>query len=292
MQTVSIIRSDIDQKRVLGTAIPGPQVGRAAPAQAAAVSAGVGTGLPVYVERRRRRHPGRRRRQLADRLRLRHRGDHGRQRRTPGGRAGAGAGRRLHPHLLHGHPVRGVRAGRREAQRADPGRATRSASALFNSGAEAVENAVKIARLATGRQAVVAFDHAYHGRTNLTMALTAKNMPYKHRFGPFANEIYRVPMAYPFRWPSGAGQLRGRGLRRVRSTWCTPRSARTNTAAVLIEPIQGEGGFIVPAAGFRQAGRRLVRRATASCSSPTRSSPASAGPATGSPASTRTWCRT
>src|SRR5205823_552631 len=76
-------------------------------------------------------------------------------------------------------------------------------SALFNSGAEAVENAVKIARHATGRPAIVAFDHAYHGRTNLTMALTAKNMPYKHRFGPFAGEIYRVPMAYPFRWPTG-----------------------------------------------------------------------------------------
>src|ERR1700744_4359730 len=76
-------------------------------------------------------------------------------------------------------------------------------SALFNSGAEAVENAVKIARHATGRQAVVVFDHAYHGRTNLTMALTAKNMPYKPRFGPFAGEIYRVPMAYPFRWPTG-----------------------------------------------------------------------------------------
>jgi 4-aminobutyrate aminotransferase/(S)-3-amino-2-methylpropionate transaminase len=76
-------------------------------------------------------------------------------------------------------------------------------TALFNSGAEAVENAIKIARSHTGRQAVVAFDHAYHGRTNLTMALTAKNMPYKHRFGPFAGEIYRVPMAYPFRWPTG-----------------------------------------------------------------------------------------
>src|SRR5262249_56996641 len=69
-------------------------------------------------------------------------------------------------------------------------------SALFNSGAEAVENAIKIARHYTGRQAVVAFDHAYHGRTNLTMALTAKNMPYKQGFGPFAGEIYRVPMAY------------------------------------------------------------------------------------------------
>ena len=76
-------------------------------------------------------------------------------------------------------------------------------SVLVNSGAEAVENAVKIARHATGRQAVVAFDHAYHGRTNLTMALTAKNMPYKQGFGPFAGEVYRVPMAYPLRWPDG-----------------------------------------------------------------------------------------
>src|SRR6478752_5990181 len=71
-------------------------------------------------------------------------------------------------------------------------------SALFNSGAEAVENAVKIARVASGRDAVVVFDHAYHGRTNLTMAMTAKNMPYKHGFGPFAAEVYRAPMSYPF----------------------------------------------------------------------------------------------
>ena len=72
-------------------------------------------------------------------------------------------------------------------------------SALFNSGSEAVENAVKIARHATGRTAIVVFDHAYHGRTNLTMALTAKNMPYKEGFGPFAPEVYRVPMSYPYR---------------------------------------------------------------------------------------------
>ncbi len=72
-------------------------------------------------------------------------------------------------------------------------------SALFNSGAEAVENAVKIARYATKRSAVVVFEHGYHGRTNLTMALTAKNMPYKEGFGPFAPEVYRVPMSYPFR---------------------------------------------------------------------------------------------
>src|SRR5260370_4277820 len=76
-------------------------------------------------------------------------------------------------------------------------------SALFNSGAEAVENAVKIARHATRRQAVVAFDHAYHGRTNLTMALTAKNMPYKDKFDPFGPVFYRGPIAHPLRAPAG-----------------------------------------------------------------------------------------
>src|SRR6476619_1632010 len=76
-------------------------------------------------------------------------------------------------------------------------------TALFNSGAEAVENAVKIARVATGRDAVAVFDHAYHGRTNLTMSMTAKNMPYTHGFGPFASEIYRVPLSYPFRETAG-----------------------------------------------------------------------------------------
>ena len=72
-------------------------------------------------------------------------------------------------------------------------------TALFNSGAEAVENAVKIARAHTHREAVVVFDHAYHGRTNLTMAMTAKNQPYKSGFGPFAPEVYRAPLSYPFR---------------------------------------------------------------------------------------------
>ncbi|RYI98828.1 MAG: aminotransferase class III-fold pyridoxal phosphate-dependent enzyme, partial [Actinomycetales bacterium] len=72
-------------------------------------------------------------------------------------------------------------------------------SALFNSGSEAVENAVKIARKHTGKDAIVVFDHAYHGRTNLTMAMTAKNMPYKDGFGPFAGEVYRAAMSYPYR---------------------------------------------------------------------------------------------
>src|SRR3984957_8785250 len=122
-------------------------------------------------------------------------------------------------------------------------------SALFNSGAEAVENAVKIARHHTGRQAVIAFDHAYHGRTNLTMALTAKNMPYKPRFGPFANEIYRVPMAYPYRWSTGPENCADEAFDEFVGL-VHAQVGETNTAAVIIEPIQGEGGFIVPAPGF------------------------------------------
>jgi 4-aminobutyrate aminotransferase/(S)-3-amino-2-methylpropionate transaminase len=122
-------------------------------------------------------------------------------------------------------------------------------SALFNSGAEAVENAVKIARYATGRDAVVAFDHAYHGRTNLTMALTAKSMPYKSGFGPFAAEIYRVPMAYPYRWPTGPERCADEAFAEFVSM-VHAQVGELNTAAVLLEPIQGEGGFIVPAPGF------------------------------------------
>ena len=122
-------------------------------------------------------------------------------------------------------------------------------SALFNSGAEAVENAVKVARHFTGRSAVVAFDHAYHGRTNLTMALTAKNMPYKQGFGPFAGEIYRMPMAYPLRWPDGPAACQAEALDVIKTLIHT-QVGESNVAAVIIEPIQGEGGFIVPPEGF------------------------------------------
>ncbi len=117
---------------------------------------------------------------------------------------------------------------------------------LFNSGAEAVENAVKIARAATGRNAVVVFDHAYHGRTNLTMALTAKAAPYKQGFGPFAPEVYRVPMSYPFR----DGNRGGKEAAAEVILQLEKQIGADYLAAVLIEPIQGEGGFIVPADGF------------------------------------------
>jgi 4-aminobutyrate aminotransferase/(S)-3-amino-2-methylpropionate transaminase len=119
-------------------------------------------------------------------------------------------------------------------------------TALFNSGAEAVENAVKIARSYTKKQAVVVFDHAYHGRTNLTMAMTAKNLPYKHGFGPFSAEVYRAPLSYPFR----DGDLDGPTAARRAIDVIEKQVGAGNLAAVVIEPIQGEGGFVVPAPGF------------------------------------------
>ena len=125
-------------------------------------------------------------------------------------------------------------------------------SVLFNSGAEAVENAIKVARSYTHKSAVVAFDHAYHGRTNMTMALTAKSMPYKSGFGPFAPEIYRAPMSYPYRDGLLNKELATNGeLAAARAiTVFEKEVGADNLAAVIIEPIQGEGGFIVPAEGF------------------------------------------
>src|SRR4051812_30661541 len=123
-------------------------------------------------------------------------------------------------------------------------------SALFNSGAEAVENAVKIARVATGRDAVAVFDHAYHGRTNLTMAMTAKNMPYKNGFGPFAGEVYRAPMSYPFRETAG---IKGEDAAARAIDQIDKQVGAQNLACIVIEPILGEGGFVVPADGFLPA---------------------------------------
>jgi 4-aminobutyrate aminotransferase / (S)-3-amino-2-methylpropionate transaminase / 5-aminovalerate transaminase len=120
-----------------------------------------------------------------------------------------------------------------------------------NSGAEAVENAVKIARKHTGRPGIVVFDHAFHGRTLMAMSLTAKVMPYKQGMGPFAPEVYRLPLAYPYRCPTG-------GTEETCAESCLAYAldemhkhiGEENIAAILIEPIQGEGGFIVPAPGF------------------------------------------
>ncbi|TIC80239.1 4-aminobutyrate--2-oxoglutarate transaminase [Nocardioides sp. GY 10127] len=131
-------------------------------------------------------------------------------------------------------------------------------TALFTTGAEAVENAVKIARAATGRSAVVVLGHAYHGRSLLTMTMTAKNLPYKNGFGPFAPEVYRVPSPYPYRWPGGAENAAAEALAQLRDIITTQIGAH-NVAAIIAEPIQGEGGFIVPPAGYLAGVAELAR---------------------------------
>jgi len=114
-------------------------------------------------------------------------------------------------------------------------------SMLVNSGAEAVENAVKIARAATGRPAVIAFDQAFHGRTLLGLSLTAKVVPYKKSFGPYAPEIYRAPFSYPFRGTGGLAET---------IAWIEASVDATQIACVVVEPIAGEGGFVVPEPGW------------------------------------------
>lgn len=120
-------------------------------------------------------------------------------------------------------------------------------AAFFNSGAEAVENAVKIARKATGRTEIAVFDHAYHGRTNLTMSMNFKMHPYGTGFGPLAGSVHHAPMSYPFRDADG---MTGEEAATRAITYLEKRVGASQLAAVFIEPIQGEGGFIVPAPGF------------------------------------------
>jgi 4-aminobutyrate aminotransferase/(S)-3-amino-2-methylpropionate transaminase len=240
--------SAVPQKRVLHTAIPGPRSAEMHKRKLAAVSAGVSTSLPIYVER-----AGGGILVDIDGNQLIDFGS-GIAVTTVGNAAPRVVARVQQQVAEFTHtcfmitPYAGYLEVCEALNELTPGDGEKR-SALFNSGAEAVENAVKIARHYTGRQAVVAFDHAYHGRTNLTMALTAKNMPYKHRFGPFANEIYRVPMAYPFRWPTGPDACAAEAFAAFVEL-VHAQVGEENAAAVLLEPIQGEGGFIVPAPGF------------------------------------------
>ena len=265
------------------TAIPGPQSVALHARKTAAVAAGVGTTLPVYVDR-----AGGGIVVDVDGHQLIDFGSGiaviiGRQRRAARRVERCGSRSPTSP-----TPASWSRRTRRTSRSCEqlneltPGTHEKR-SALFNSGAEAVENAVKIARHATGRQAVVVFDHAYHGRTNLTMALTAKNMPYKHRFGPFAGEIYRVPMSYPFRWPAAPARARTRLRRRSCRGAQAGRRGERRRGAHRADP--GRGRLRRPAAGLPAPRWRRGAPTTASSSSPTRSRPASAGPATGSPAS-------
>jgi 4-aminobutyrate aminotransferase / (S)-3-amino-2-methylpropionate transaminase / 5-aminovalerate transaminase len=130
---------------------------------------------------------------------------------------------------------------------------------FFNSGAEAVENAVKIARYATGKPAIITFDNAYHGRTLMTMTMTSKVKPYKHRFGPYAPEVYHAPFPYPYRMnmtPQEASDYCIAELERM----FVGEVAADQVAAIVIEPVQGEGGFMAAPAGFLRELKTLCEK--------------------------------
>ena len=129
---------------------------------------------------------------------------------------------------------------------------------LVNSGAEAVENAIKVVRQATGRPAIISFHNAFHGRTLMTMSVTGKVSPYRQNFGPYAPEVYQVPYPYEYRRPAGmaAESLGGACVEAIRQLFRTTVSP-DRVAGILVEPVQGEGGFIVPPPDFLPALRRL-----------------------------------
>jgi 4-aminobutyrate aminotransferase / (S)-3-amino-2-methylpropionate transaminase / 5-aminovalerate transaminase len=129
---------------------------------------------------------------------------------------------------------------------------------LVSSGAEAVENAIKIVRQATGRPAIISFHNAFHGRTLMTMTVTGKVSPYRQNFGPYAPEVYQVPYPYEYRRPAGmaAESLGGACVEAIRQLFKTTVSA-DRVAGILVEPVQGEGGFVVPPPDFLPALRQL-----------------------------------
>ncbi len=243
--------STVEQSRHLATAIPGPRSSELIARKNSAVSRGVGTTMPVYAARAFggivEDVDGNRLIDLGSGIAVTTIGNA-----SPRVVAAVSdqAANFTHTCFMV-TPYEGYVAVAEALNRLTPG-SEEKRSALFNSGSEAVENAVKIARSYTGKQAVVAFDHAYHGRTNLTMALTAKSMPYKHGFGPFAPEVYRAPLSYPFRDAEFGKELATDGELAARRaiTVIDKQVGAANLAAVVIEPIQGEGGFIVPAEGF------------------------------------------
>ncbi|WP_461169356.1 4-aminobutyrate--2-oxoglutarate transaminase [Arthrobacter sp. Z1-15] len=247
MSTQAVPAFRLEQKRSINGTFPGPKSVELNTRRAAVVAKGVASSVPVYV---------------AD-------ADGGIIRDVDGNSfidlgsgiavtsvgasdpAVVGAVKEQVDHFTHTcfmvTPYEGYIALAEKLQEVTPGTHEKR-TVLFNSGAEAVENAIKIARAATGRNAVVAFDHAYHGRTNLTMALTVKAMPYKTGFGPFASEVYRMPMSYPYREENP--EITGTEAAERVILAIEKQIGADQTAAILIEPIQGEGGFIVPAEGF------------------------------------------
>ncbi len=243
--------TQLPQERRLVTAIPGPKSQELQARKLSAVAAGVGTTLPVYISR-----AGGGVLEDVDGNSLIDFGS-GIAVTNVGNSAAAVVAKATAQLEAFTHtcfmvtPYEGYVAVAEQLNELTPGDHEKR-TALFNSGAEAVENAVKIARVHTKRTAVVVFDHGYHGRTNLTMGLTAKNMPYKQGFGPFAPEIYRVPVAYPYRWLTGAENCAAEAAAQAIDI-INKQIGAENVAAIIIEPIQGEGGFIEPAKGFLPA---------------------------------------
>jgi 4-aminobutyrate aminotransferase / (S)-3-amino-2-methylpropionate transaminase / 5-aminovalerate transaminase len=246
--------ASLEQSRLLVTEIPGPASLELTKRQAASVSHGVGITMPVFVAR-----AGGGIVEDVDGNRLIDLGS-GIAVTTIGNSAPrvVDAVRAQVEEFTHTcfmvTPYEQYIAVAEELNRITPGSGEKR-SVLFNSGAEAVENAIKVARSYTRKPAVMAFDHAYHGRTNMAMALTAKSMPYKSGFGPFAPEIYRAPLSYPYRDGLLDKELATDGeLAAARAINVFEQQVGADSlAAVIIEPIQGEGGFIVPAEGFLPA---------------------------------------
>ncbi|HEV2362485.1 MAG TPA: aminotransferase class III-fold pyridoxal phosphate-dependent enzyme, partial [Acidimicrobiales bacterium] len=240
----------VQQKRSLQTEIPGPRSRELAARRAAAVPAGVGATMPVFAAR------------AAGGILVDVDGnaliDFG------AGIAVLTVGSSA-PHVVEGvtaqaaafthtcfqvTPYEGYVALAEKLNEITPGSHAKR-SFFVNSGAEAVENAVKVSRIATGRSAVVAFDHAFHGRTLMGMTLTSKAKPYKTGFGPFAPDVYRLPYSYPYRCPVGASQAGcGEACADAAATAMTKQIGPDRIACLVIEPVQGEGGVIIPATGF------------------------------------------
>ncbi|MFH9355085.1 4-aminobutyrate--2-oxoglutarate transaminase [Kitasatospora sp. NPDC017646] len=241
----------LPQERRLVTAIPGPKSQELQARKLGAVAAGVGTTLPVYVTRANggvlEDVDGNSLIDFGSGIAVTNVGNSAE---AVVAKAGEQLAAFTHTCFMV-TPYEGYVAVAEQLNELTPGDHEKR-TALFNSGAEAVENAVKIARAYTKRTAVVVFDHGYHGRTNLTMGLTAKNMPYKQGFGPFAPEIYRVPVAYPYRWLTGAENCAAEAAAQAIEI-INKQIGAENVAAIIIEPIQGEGGFIEPAKGFMPA---------------------------------------
>lgn len=257
MSVLDLALAPVQQRRILRTPIPGPESQRLQQRRDAAVPAGMGTVLPVWVDR------------------------------SEGGIIVDVDGNQLID-FGSGIAVTSVGASAPEVvtrvqeqaakfthtcfmvteydgylevaetlNRLTPGTHAKH-TALFTTGAEAIENAVKIARSATGRTDVVVFDHAYHGRTMMTMAMTAKEMPYKHGFGPFPGHVHRAPFAYPLRWPTGSENCTTQALAALEELLASV--GPDQIAAIVVEPIQGEGGFIVPSPGFLPGVQEIARR--------------------------------